>query len=168
MRRTIVCISILLGLTLGCGTATAQATKSETEIRQLLSRFEVAFRAKDLNAVMAFYAPGAEFVGFDIAPPLKYSGKEAYQESYKAFFAQYEGPLDLELRDLTIVTSGNIAFGYGLERIGGTLKSGEKSSIWVRATTGLRKIHGAWRIVHDHISVPVDFDTGKALLDLTP
>jgi hypothetical protein len=29
-------------------------------------------------------------------------------------------------------------------------------------------MNGRWLAVHDHISVPVDFDTGKALLDLKP
>ena len=31
-----------------------------------------------------------------------------------------------------------------------------------------RKINGKWLIVHDHISVPIDFDSGKAALDLKP
>jgi ketosteroid isomerase-like protein len=55
-----------------------------------------------------------------------------------------------------------------LERMSGTLNGGEKSDIWMRATSGLRKMGGRWYIVHDHISVPADFATGKAVLDLKP
>jgi ketosteroid isomerase-like protein len=61
-----------------------------------------------------------------------------------------------------------VAFIHALERMSGTLKNGQKSDVWVRATSGLRKINGKWLIVHDHISVPADLDTGKAVLDLKP
>lgn len=40
--------------------------------------------------------------------------------------------------------------------------------MWVRATLGYRRIDGAWRIVHDHESVPFDPGTGRALIDLEP
>jgi hypothetical protein len=29
-------------------------------------------------------------------------------------------------------------------------------------------MNGQWRVVHEHISVPVDLTTGKAALDLKP
>jgi hypothetical protein len=29
-------------------------------------------------------------------------------------------------------------------------------------------MNGKWLIVHDHISVPADFESGKAMLDLKP
>ena len=61
-----------------------------------------------------------------------------------------------------------MAFIHTLERITGTLKNGQKSDLWVCATSGLRKINGKWLIVHDHISAPVNLDTGKAVLDLKP
>jgi ketosteroid isomerase-like protein len=50
----------------------------------------------------------------------------------------------------------------------GTLKGGQKSEVWLRVTSGLRRINGRWLIIHDHISAPADFATGKAVLDLKP
>jgi SnoaL-like protein len=50
----------------------------------------------------------------------------------------------------------------------GKLKNGQPSDMWLRATSGLRKMNGKWLIVHDHVSVPVDFETGKAALGLKP
>src|SRR5215469_10922827 len=52
--------------------------------------------------------------------------------------------------------------------MGGTLKGGQKASVWVRATATFRRIDGKWFDVHDHISVPVDFEKGTAALDLAP
>lgn len=69
---------------------------------------------------------------------------------------------------MRIVAGQDVAFIHALERLSGTTKSGQKSDVWVRATSGLQKIHGRWFIVHDHVSVPVDFETGKAVFDLKP
>ena len=146
----------------------ARAANDEAAIRQLLDRWGSAFRAKDLNAIMSNYVPGPDLVAFDILPPLKRVGAEAYRKNYQEFFDQYAGSIDYEIRDLRIVTGDGVAFLHGLERITGTMKNGQKSEAWVRVTSGLRKINGKWLIMHDHVSVPADLETGKAALDLKP
>ena len=40
--------------------------------------------------------------------------------------------------------------------------------MWARATLGLRRIGGEWRIVHDHESVPWDPQTRLGVIDLPP
>jgi uncharacterized protein (TIGR02246 family) len=138
----------------------ADAANDESEIQQLLDKWPKAARAHDVNSVMSIYAP--EVIAYDIVPPLRFVGAEAYRKVYKEFFAQYDGPIDVEYRDLKIVVGGDVAFAYGLERLSGTLKNGEKSDIWVRFTSGFRKINGKWFDVHDHLSVLADLETGKA------
>lgn len=69
---------------------------------------------------------------------------------------------------MRVLVGNNVAFLHTLERMIGTLKGGQKSDIWMRATSGLHKIGCRWYIVHDHISVPADFATGKAVVDLKP
>jgi ketosteroid isomerase-like protein len=39
---------------------------------------------------------------------------------------------------------------------------------WVRSTTCFRKIDGRWLIAHDQVSVPLDLESGRALLNLEP
>ena len=141
---------------------------NQAKIRELYDRWARAFRAKDINTIMSLYAPGDALVAYDIVPPLQYKGQDAYRKDYEEFLAQYDGQIDIEYRDLRIVANNDVAFMYALERISGTLKNGQKSELWVRATSGLRKISGKWLIVHDHISLPVDLDTGKAALSLKP
>lgn len=138
------------------------------EIRELLSRWEKAFSAKDIDGVMSCYATGERLVAFDIVPPLVRNGRDAYRKNYEGFFAMYDGPLQMEIRDLQITASGDVAFITCLERMSGILKGGQKSDVWCRVTSGLSKIEGKWLIIHDHVSVPVDFDSGKALLELKP
>jgi uncharacterized protein (TIGR02246 family) len=164
---------ILFSLTLICASLlwmpnARTASDSEAEIRQLLDRWAKAFRAKDLNGVMAIYEPGQALVAYDIVPPLQYSGYDAYKKDYQEFFDQFQGPLGVEYPDIKIVAGDTVAFSRGLERITGTLKNGRKLDTWVRFTECYRKTNGRWLAIHDHISVPVDLGTGKAALDLKP
>jgi len=141
---------------------------NEAEVRQLLDRWAKAFHAKDLNGIMSIYEPGQALVSYDIVPPLQYTGFEAYKKDYREFLDQFQGPIDIEYRDLNIIAGDTVAFSRGLERMTGTLKNGQKFDAWVRFTEGYRKTSGHWLAIHDHISVPVDLDTGKAALDLKP
>ena len=51
--------------------------KDEQEIRALEDRFVAAVKAKDVEAVMKGYAPGAELFVFDVTPPRQYVGFDA-------------------------------------------------------------------------------------------
>lgn len=141
---------------------------SDDEIRNLLAQWQAAFRARDVNAIMSVYAPGEAVVAFDIVPPLGKTGRDAYRRNYEEFFAMFSGPLEVELRQVRIVASAEVAFLHCLERMSGTLQGGERFDVWLRVTSGLTRIDGAWRILHDHVSVPIRFETGAAALDLTP
>lgn len=161
----------ILALSLFAGVAVSEmrnSRKSEVEIRALYDRWAKAFGAHDIDGIMAVYAPGDSVISYDVVPPLQFKGKDAYRKDYSEFLSQYDGPIHVEYRDMRIITSGDVGFIHALERFTGKLKSGERSDLWLRATSGVRKIGGKWLIVHDHISVPVNFQTGKAALDLKP
>jgi uncharacterized protein (TIGR02246 family) len=144
------------------------AANNEAEIRKILDQWAKAFHARDLNGIMAIYEPGDALVSYDIAPPLQYSGYEAYKKDYQEFLDQFQGSVDIEYRDLKIVAGDTVAFSRGLERMTGTLKNGEKFDAWVRFTECYRKSNNRWLAIHDHISVPVDLATGRAVLDAKP
>ena len=165
---TVIVVMTLLSVT-GCTGASTKAADTTAEVHEVLDRWAKAFRAKDIDGIMAVYAAGDGVVAYDIVPPLQYRGKDAYRKNYVEFLDQYTGPIELELRDPHVVAGNDVAFIYSLERVSGTLKSnGQHSDLWIRASSGLRKIDGKWLIVHDHISDPADLATGKAVLDLKP
>jgi uncharacterized protein (TIGR02246 family) len=138
----------------------------QARIRQILEHWRVAFEKKDVAAVMSIYSH--DVIAYDIVPPLQYVGYEAYRRDYQDFFAQYTGPLRVEMRSVHVATGDTVAVAFMLERVTGTLKSGDPSDIWLRATQTYRKADGRWLAVHDHISVPADLAAGKAALDLKP
>jgi ketosteroid isomerase-like protein len=167
-KQIALCVSVLL-LT-GCSKhqPTDDSGKARQDIQAQLDRWAKAFEAKDVNGVMAVYALGSALTAYDLVPPLEYKGADAYRKDYADFFAQMDGPLHVEIRDTHIETAGDLALAYGLERITGKLKSGQPLDIWVRYTSGFRRIGGEWRDIHDHVSVPADLDSGKAMLGLKP
>jgi ketosteroid isomerase-like protein len=147
-------------------TMTPRHTVDEADIRQRLDSFVEAIRAMDLERVKPIYAP--DLVSFDIVSPLQHLGAEAKWKNWADVFTTYQRPLGYEIRDLTITVGDDVAFARSLNRISGTLKNGERKEFWLRWTTAWRKIEGNWLIAHDQVSVPIDVQSGKALLDLEP
>jgi uncharacterized protein (TIGR02246 family) len=149
-------------------TAATSGNKNEAAIRNVYDRWAKAFGAHDIAGIMAVYAPGDALVAYDVVPPLEYNGYDAYKKDYEEFLAMFDGPFTVEFREMRVYAGADVGFVHTLERISGKMKDGKPLDMWIRATSGLRKINGKWLIVHDHISVPANFDTGKAEMGLKP
>jgi len=136
------------------------------EIRGWLDRWAKAFSAKDVDAIMPLYTD--DVVAYDVVPPLQYKGKAEYRTDYLQFLSQYADTVKVEVRDLHIGANGDLGYAAGLELLSGTLKGGQKSELWLRFTSLFRKSGGRWLDFHDHVSVPADIESGKAMLELKP
>jgi ketosteroid isomerase-like protein len=55
----------------------------------------------------------------------------------------------------------DVAYGHSIQRIVGTGVKGDPLDLTTRVTDVYRKLRGKWMIVQEHISIPVDLDTGK-------
>lgn len=145
---------------------TTQDEQSEEQIRSLITKYVDAARRKDLAEVMSCYA--RDLVAFDLMPPLRQGGVAAYEKLWDQAFSMTEGPFGVEMRDLSIAASGDVAFACALEHVKAAAKDGPGADMWLRWTAGLRRVDGAWRIVHEHTSVPIDMESSKGIFDLTP
>jgi ketosteroid isomerase-like protein len=139
---------------------------SETEIRELLDSRSDAIRSKDIDRLMSFYGP--EIVYFDIVPGLQYRGSEALRPRFLDWFDGFEGPIRQEIGQVDVVVSGDVAVAYMLIRAGGTPKGGREVDYWVRGTSCFQRSGDRWLVVHEHVSVPVDFAAGSPAMDLVP
>lgn len=144
----------------------ANARKDVDAIKAKYAAWKKAFEARDLDGIMAVYAP--DVVAYDVTPPLQFYGKDAYRKDYSDFLAQFKGPVRVSDPNIHVEQSGSVAFAFGLERLRGTLTNGTPVDVWLRFTDGWKRSNGQWLIAHEHVSVPVDMGTGKARLDLTP
>jgi uncharacterized protein (TIGR02246 family) len=142
-------------------------SSNEAQIRARLDSWANAVHAKDIEAVMSHYA--SDILSFDLVPPLKYSGANAYRENWAAWFPTFRGPIGYEISELRIAAGQDVAYSHSLNRISGARTDGEQTEVWVRATVGFRNIDGRWMIAHEHYSVPFYMEPPyKASLDLKP
>lgn len=143
-------------------------TSTETAIGKLIDEQAKAIHSKDAKAALSLYAPDS--VIFDLAPPLQHANTGAASErELNAWFATWQGPIGYETRGFSITASEDLAFAHGFVRITGTKVGGEHNDLWIRQTICLRKVNGAWKITHDHTSVPFYMDGSyKAAIDLKP
>ena len=147
----------LLALVL-CPSAKADA---QADIRALEDRFIAAVKAKDLDAIMKVYVPDQTLFVFDVVPPRQFVGAAAYRKDWQEFLDTFNGPITVDLTDLDITTDDSLAYGHSIQRVAGTNKQGKKLDLTVRVTDVYKKINGNWLVIHEHVSVPVDLETGS-------
>ncbi|MGH7024829.1 MAG: YybH family protein [Caulobacteraceae bacterium] len=172
--------ALLIGIGSGAGAATAPAAtpakptagpakagpSNEARIRALEARFVDAVRAKNVNAIMRVYAPDV-FV-FDVVPPRQYVGAAAYRKDWQGYVEHFKGQVKFDVSDLRIIVSGDMAYSHSIQTISGVDAKGTSTPMTVRVTDVYRKHGGAWKIVQEHVSVPVDLDTDKPDLTSAP
>jgi ketosteroid isomerase-like protein len=144
----------------------AASHTAELEIRELIHNFVEAIRKRDLPGVMSLFAD--EVVSFDFGPPLQHGAGDEFARRWEALFNAYPEGLEYEVAELTVVADANLAFSHSLNRIAGVTRDGRSSARWLRWTACFRKVRGRWAAVHEHVSVPTDLRTGRAVLDLAP
>ena len=164
-----ISIALATAFTICCAATLARAgAAEEAEIKALEERVVKAVEAKDVDAIMANYITGDSLVVFDVVPPRQYVGSEAYKKDWKEFLATCQGPVKVELTDLSITTDVKLGYGHNLQRLTCTTTNGTTQDLTVRITDGYEKRNGKWLISHEHVSVPTDLATGKADLSSKP
>jgi uncharacterized protein (TIGR02246 family) len=143
---------------------TATPTKDEAQIRERLNAWTRALRAKDLDGLMALYAP--DVITFDLMPPHQVPDAAHYRRNFERWFDAMPGPIDYEIHDLRIAQGDDTAFCHSLSHVKATRTNGEQADYWVRVTVGFQKRNGEWLMVHDHVSMPLDMETTKAVRTL--
>jgi uncharacterized protein (TIGR02246 family) len=144
---------------------TQDRVMADAQIRSFLTERTNALQAKDVEAVIAGYAPDVRW--FDVVNPLRHDGTTAMSERLHAWLDAFTGPLSFELRDVRVVVDDEAAFSHFLTGVKGTTARGALE-MWFRVTVCLRRIADRWLIVHEHSSVPFDPETGMASLALKP
>jgi ketosteroid isomerase-like protein len=139
---------------------------TQSEVTALLDSRSEAIRLKDIDRLMSLYSP--DIVYFDLVPPLRYVGSAALRGRFSHWFERWKTSIGQETRDLSILASGEVAAAHMLIRASGTLKNGREVGYWVRATNFFQRSNQRWLIAHEHISLPVNVESGQAAMDLVP
>jgi ketosteroid isomerase-like protein len=152
----------LLVLSAPLHAADTTASRDKAAIESLEADFAAAFNAKDLNAIMGVYEPGSALFVFDVGPPRQHVGWADYKADWEEGLKATPPVFHFSISDLSVTVLGPVAYGHSIQREAFTRADGSKGGFVVRVTDVYRKLHGRWLIVQEHVSVPVDLDTGKA------
>jgi ketosteroid isomerase-like protein len=136
----------------------------EAAVLATLEALIAAHRSRDAAAMAQLCAPEARIA--DLAPPLRRTGFD--RVAAQAWLDGWDGPVELEFRDLAIAAAGGLALVDGLVRTEAR-RGGAAQAWWARFTATLTRGKDGWRIAHEHVSVPFHMDGGaRAALDLHP
>lgn len=133
-------------------TTEAGPDADEAQIRALLHHWAEATRTGRQDEVLARHAP--DVLVYDVLPPLRYEGADAYRRSWDTWQPETAGPGVFALHDLRVTAGADVAFAHALVHCGYTTPDGRAVEDRVRATFCLRKAPDGWVVAHQHISVP--------------
>ena len=125
--------------------------QTENEIRRLIEGWATAVRKGNIDAVLAHHSD--DMVMYDVPPPFRSVGIDAYRKTWDLFFANAK-PGVFDIQELNVVADQRVAFCYATMKCGDKCSTGEYVDLDFRLTIGLRKINDRWTIVHEHHSVP--------------
>ncbi len=158
--RDIILLALVI-FTFGGVRASRAASNDIAQIRALEDKLAAAVEARNVDAIMNTYVSDETLFVFDVIPPRQYVGAKAFRKDWDDFLGGTKGPLKYIITDVDATADGNIAYGHSIQRILATGTKGDPIDLTTRVTDVYRKIKGNWVIVQEHISIPVDLDTGK-------
>jgi len=131
-----------------------EARHDETAVRDLIEAWAAAVRRKDLAGILRNHS--SDVLMFDVPPPLKSEGIDAYRRTWDIFFAWSREPVKFDIAEMHVTVAADVAFAAALMRCAGVEPNGETIELDFRLTVGLRKSHGRWIIMHEHHSIPAE------------
>lgn len=136
------------------------------EVVELHERWFAAAAAKDLEASMQPIS--AEIVSFEHSAPLQFTDLEAIPAECQRGFDLASDEFSWTVPDLRVHVRDDLAVAWGLNRMASRLPDGTEQVTWSRGTRVFLRNDEGWLMVHQHVSFPLDPETGAAATDLTP
>jgi ketosteroid isomerase-like protein len=153
-------------ITMATATMQTDVSKDQGEVLAVIDQLRRTNYDKDAAGFAALFA--ADAADYNLAPPLTHRGVDRGEK--QAWFDTWDGPVEVEARDLEVTVSGDVAFCHGFMHMKATSKTAARLiSFWMRSTLHLKREAGQWRITHSHTSVPFYMDGSlRAAFDLQP
>jgi ketosteroid isomerase-like protein len=133
---------------------------NRSDVEALLESRVDAAQKKDIDRLMSHFSPDIAY--YDVVPPLQFTGVEEVRRNFVRWFDGYDGPISLETHELTVATSGDVAFAHMLHLDSRTRTNGLESAVWVRSTVCCLRSGGRWLITHEHTSLPINPENLRA------
>lgn len=141
-------------------------TTSAQEIEQLFMAWFDASQRKDLDASMQPISD--TIVSYEHSAPLEVRDIATMREECKKGFDQSSDNFRWDIPDLNIIVRGDIAVTWGLNRMAEYNGAKPTSEMWSSGTRIFQRMNSEWKLIHQHVSFPMDPESGQARMDLKP
>ncbi|GAB3536220.1 nuclear transport factor 2 family protein [Arthrobacter tecti] len=134
------------------------------EVETFPQRYAAAVRAKDVGGLLSLYDDGVRL--FDLWVVWSHEGASAWRTSVEEWFGSLgEQSVGVDFADVQTTVTDTLATLHAIITYREVSSTGEElGSMQNRLTWVLQKFDDGWRIVHEHTSAPVDFETSKVIL----
>jgi ketosteroid isomerase-like protein len=163
IRVVLGTLAAIAMLTLGFG-AFAHAAGNAKDKQQIEDIEHNIIDATSADQVMKYYDKNNIDL-YDFHPPLQYQGETAVKEDLADFFNNAKD-VKGKFVELVVVTDGKMGMARSIQHFTWTGKDGKPAEGTFRVTDVFQKENGQWKVIHSHVSVPVDPATGKAEMNL--
>lgn len=131
---------------------------AETVLIQV-QKWDDALKNNDIAQMTEHYADDISL--FDVSSQL--NGLEQYKTELEKVSSYFTANLDIRRRDIKIHVSGDLAFLYCYTKIDNPQLGAMLQMPWCRTTLCLQQQNQQWVLLHQHISMPVNILTKKAI-----
>lgn len=135
--------------------------KDVEDIERLVTEWSRAVESKDAEKIVEHYRP--DTVLFDAIPPARTVGAREIGRIWAQCLPYLPEKFRSEHKDLTIHVDGDLAIVHGLHHFVPEPADHPSGATWLRVTVVLRRQAGAWRVIHEHVSIPFDPMTNTAV-----
>lgn len=136
-----------------------------TDVQDVLKNYRDAVYEKNVEKFLSGYAPNVHI--FDCWQEWEYKGIEQWKAVVDEWFSGLEEEevlLRAELHEEAIKENAELAHVHGSISFAAEDKTGkELRKMRNRFTFLLEKADGSWRIIHEHSSLPIGMEDGKAI-----
>ncbi len=132
-----------------------------SEIGALLEEYRDAVHAKDVDRFVAIFADDVRV--FDMWGTWSHEGIDSWRAMAEGWFGSLGDELvRVQFDDVQESVGEDAAVVSAFVTFAGlTAEAEELRSMNNRLTWGLRRVDGAWKVVHEHTPAPVEMATGK-------
>ena len=116
----------------------------------------------NMDKLIGYYADDATVL--DIYAPGIYKGHDQIYAGFAPQMAAIQS-MTHRMAEMNVATNGNFACAASQIEFDAVLKDGKKMWLSVRQLDAFKKIGNEWKIMQQHISLPIDPKSGAAIMD---
>ena len=138
---------------------------AQETVEGTLEAYRSAVQAKDVDAFVSLYDEDART--FDMWGLWSYEGATALRKLADEWFRSVgDDRIEVQFDEVHTTVGDDTAVLHAFVTFAGVSPSGERlRAMTNRFTWGLRRTDGSWKVVHEHTSAPLDFETSKVILE---